>query len=372
MKFNREQYIDLMTFGHFERQMFVELFGPLIGLDEEWRSQGATQDEIDMIAFDWDYVPITGCGGNTGPIGGLKTQTIEENDEYIIQKDYLGRTVKLIKSVATIALPLDFPVKNMDDWLRFKPMYEFREGRINWDAVESAKKAQANGVLVVAGIPGGFDVPRELMGEVVACTAYYEQSELMYDILQTISDMSYKVLERISDKLTIDQLSVHEDLAGKSGPLVGPKQVIEFIKPYYLRIWDMLNANTKIFQQDSDGNMNAVIDAFLECGLTVIFPMEPAAEMDIVKIRNKYGNRLAMLGGIDKHVLRSSKEAIRKELEYKMQPFMRNGGMVFGLDHRIPNGTPIENYRYYVDLGREILGLPPRDKNNKGWQRMAF
>ena len=305
MKFNREQYIDLMTFGHFERQMFVELFGPLIGLDEEWRSQGATQDEIDMIAFDWDYVPITGCGGNTGPIGGLKTQTIEENDEYIIQKDYLGRTVKLIKSTATIALPLDFPVKNMDDWLKFKPMYEFREDRINWGAVESAKKAQTNGVLVVAGIPGGFDVPRELMGEVVACTAYYEQPELMYDILQTISDTSYKVLERISDKLTIDQLSIHEDLAGKSGPLVGPKQVIEFIKPYYRKIWDMLNAKgAKIFQQDSDGNMNAVIDAFLECGLTVIFPMEPAAEMDIVKIRNKFGNRLAMLGAIDKHVLR--------------------------------------------------------------------
>jgi hypothetical protein len=373
MKFSREQYIDLMTFGHFERQMFVELFGPLIGLDEEWRSQGATQDEIDMIAFDWDYVPITGCGGNTGPIGGLKTQTIEDNDEYIIQKDYLGRTVKLIKSIATIALPLDFPVKNMDDWLNFKPMFEFREDRINWGAVESAKKAQANGVLVVGGITGGFDVPRELMGEVVACTAYYEQPELMYDILQTISDTSYKVLERISDKLTIDQLSVHEDLAGKSGPLVGPKQVIEFIKPYYRRIWDMLNAKgTKIFQQDSDGNMNAVIDAFLECGLTVIFPMEPAAEMDIVKLCKKYGNRLAMLGGIDKHVLRSSKEAIRKELEYKMQPLMRNGGMVFGLDHRIPNGTPIENYRYYVDLGREILGLPPRDKNSKGWQRMAF
>ena len=129
---------------------------------------------------------------------------------------------------------------------------------------------------------------------------------------------------------------------------------------------------TKIFQQDSDGNMNSVIDAFLECGLTVMFPMEPSAGMDIVKIRQKYGKRLAMLGGIDKHVLRSSKEAILKELEYKMQPLMQQGGMVFGLDHRIPNGTPIENYRYYVNKGREILGLPPISSNKKGWQRMAF
>ncbi len=71
-------------------------------------------------------------------------------------------------------------------------------------------------------------------------------------------------------------------------------------------------------------------------------------------------------------MLRGTKADIRRELEYKLQPTMREGGTVFGLDHRIPNGTPLEHYRYYVDLGREILGLPPRDGRSKGWRRMAF
>jgi len=373
MKFSREQYIELMTFGNVERQMFVELFGPLIGLAEEWRAQGAAQEEIDMVAFDWDYVPTTGCGAHTGARGGLKTEVIEDNAEYLLQRDWLGRTIKLCKGVATIALPLDFPVKNMDDWLKLKPMFEFHEDRINWNAVEAAKKAQAEGILVVGGIPGGFNIPRELMGEEVACLSYYEQPELMFDILQTLSDTAFKVFERISDKLTIDQLSVHEDLAGKSGSLIGPSQIEKFIKPYYRRIWELLSSRgTRIFCQDSDGNLNSVISVFLDCGLTVMYPMEPAAEMDIVELRKQYGERLAMKGGIDKHVLRDTKEAIRRELEYKMQPLMQEGGMVFGLDHRIPNGTPLENYRYYVDTGREILGLPPRDRNKKGWRRMAF
>ena len=43
MRWSREEYIELMTFGSVERQMFVELFGPLVGLEEEWRKQGATQ-----------------------------------------------------------------------------------------------------------------------------------------------------------------------------------------------------------------------------------------------------------------------------------------------------------------------------------------
>ena len=123
---------------------------------------------------------------------------------------------------------------------------------------------------------------------------------------------------------------------------------------------------------DSDGNVTPVLDALLQCGVNVMHPMEPAAGMDIVAVREKFGRRLAMLGGIDKHVLRGTKEDIRRELEYKMQPSMRNGGIAFSLDHRIPNGTPLENYRYYVRLGREILGLPPLDATRKGWGRMAF
>ena len=373
MRFPREQYLDLITFGPCERPMFVELFGLLIGVDEEWRAQGASEDELDMTAFDWDYVDRAGCGARVGPIGGREEEILEETDEYIIKRDYLGRTTKLCKGMATIALPLDFPVKTIDDWLRLKPMYVFREDRIDWEEVEKAKLAQAEGALVVGRILGGFDTARELMGEEVACLAYYQQPELMRDILDTLLDTAVRVYERITSKLTLDCLSVHEDLAGKSGSLVGPKQILEFIKPYYRGVWGLVSARgARVFQQDSDGNLDGVLDAFIECGVNCSLPMEPAAGMDIVAVRKKYGSGLAVMGGIDKHVIRRSREEIRSELEHKMQPLMRESGTVFSLDHRIPNGTPIENYRYYVSLGREILGLPPFDPDRKGWARMAF
>ena len=51
---------------------------------------------------------------------------------------------------------------------------------------------------------------------------------------------------------------------------------------------------------------------------------------------------------------------------------MRTSGTVFGLDHRVPNGTPLEHYRYYVRTGREMLGLPPLDPQARGWGRMSF
>ena len=47
----REEYLDHMTFRRNERPLFTEIFGPLVGLKEEWEEQGATPEELDLSAF---------------------------------------------------------------------------------------------------------------------------------------------------------------------------------------------------------------------------------------------------------------------------------------------------------------------------------
>jgi len=352
----REEYLDYMTFQSNERPLFTEIFGPLIGLKEEWEEQGASPEELDFSAFKYRLEARGGIPVNTGRMGGYPTEILEETEEYILSRDGLGRTMKLSKNAATLALPMDHPVKNMDDWLKLKPFYEFSEARFgkDWEAV--AKRHLEAERVVGVNIPGGFDQPRQLMGEETLCVAYYEQPEVVHDILNTIGDTAFRVLDRVSAAVQVDLLSVHEDMAGTSGPLAGPKQVAEFIKPYYRRIWDMLaERGARLFDQDSDGDMNAVIPAFIDAGVNCMHPMEPAANMDIVKIRRQYGTKLAFYGGIDKHVLRGSKAEIVAELEYKIPPMIATGGCVLALDHRVPNGTPLESYRFYIEKVWEII-----------------
>lgn len=371
MIWSREEYLAHMTFEDTGRELFCELFGLLIGLDGEWKQQGAAAEELDLSAFGWDGVKMAPVGCKTGAITGISSRILEDTPEYTLSVDAMGRTQKLCKQSATIPLPQDYPVKDFDDWLKIKHWYEFREDRVDTERLKQLKKLQEQGVLITASIPGGFDEPRQLMGEEELCCAYYEQPELIHDILDTISNTALKVFERVSDILVIDNLGVHEDMAGKSGPLAGPRQVREFIRPYYRRVWDELSRQgTKLFSQDSDGNMEAVIEEFLEAGINVMYPFEPAAGMDMVKARQTYGKRLAIKGGIDKHSLRQSKDEIKRELEYKMGPVMRGGGTVFALDHRIPNGTPLEHYRFYVEYGRKLLGLGPASREE--FIRMAF
>ncbi len=356
MEVRREEFLDAMTFRANRRALFTEIFGPLVGLKEEWAAQGGTPQELDMSAFRYRRHQLGGVPVNTGYMGGQAEEVLEETEEHIIARDNRGRRVKLFKKSATIPLPLDYPVRTMDDWLAIRHHYEYDEARFraNWEQI--ARDHLEAGRVVSVNIPGGFDEPRQLMGEEALCIAYYEQPELVHDILQTIGETACRVLDRVSQTVQIDALMVHEDMAGKSGPLAGPRQIAEFIKPYYRRIWDMLQERgARLFGQDSDGNMTGVIDAFLDAGVNFMYPMEPAAGMDIVATREKYGDRLAFMGGLDKFCVMQGRDAIDAELERKIPPMVATGGCVLGLDHRIPNGTPLAGYRYYVAKAWEII-----------------
>lgn len=375
MIWKRDEYLDHMTFQHSKGELFVSLFEPLSQLLNEWRQQGATEDELSQRAFGWDSVQYALLPVKTHAITDIQPRVISENAQEKVFIDGLGRLMKLCKNTADIPLPQKYVVETEDDWRKIKHWFEFREDRVDYEKLKQLSKAQKEGTMIVAaigsGLPGGFDGPRELMGEENLCYAYYDMPEMIEDMLNTFADTCLKVFERASDYVTIDMLHVHEDLAGKSGPLIGKTQIQEFLNPYYHKVWDPLKQRgARLFSQDSDGNMESVIDDFLDCGLNFMYPCEPQAGMDIVELRQKYGHKVAFQGGLDKFMLRGTKEDIRRELEYKIRPELLGGGMIWGIDHQLYNGVSLENYWYFVNLGREMLGLPPAEPCE--WVRMAF
>jgi len=116
--------------------------------------------------------------------------------------------------------------------------------------------------------------------------------------------------------------------------------------------------------------MSPILSAFIDCSSNSVYPLEAEGGNDIVELRRKYGKKLILKGGINKHALIEGPDAVRRELQYRLALHLRGGGTVFALDHRIPNGVHIDTYRYYVRLGREMLGLEP--VSGSGWGRMAF
>jgi hypothetical protein len=72
--------------------------------------------------------------------------------------------------------------------------------------------------------------------------------------------------------------------------------------------------------------------------------------MDYRNLKKEFGKNLKFIGGIDLDTLRKDKESIRKEIETKVPPLLKQGGYIPLADGRVREDVPFENYVYYRQL----------------------
>jgi uroporphyrinogen decarboxylase len=88
----------------------------------------------------------------------------------------------------------------------------------------------------------------------------------------------------------------------------------------------------------------------------IIFPIEVGTwRASPVELRRRFGRRLRMLGGVNKHVIPKGEAAVRAELE-PLRPVVEEGGFIPIPDHRIPPDCSLENFRTYVRVFKEVFG----------------
>jgi uroporphyrinogen decarboxylase len=70
-------------------------------------------------------------------------------------------------------------------------------------------------------------------------------------------------------------------------------------------------------------------------------------------MRERYGKELRIIGGYNKLALERGREAIKAEFDRHI-PLMKEGGYIILPDHLITPDTPLEDYRYYLELVRNL------------------
>ena len=81
-------------------------------------------------------------------------------------------------------------------------------------------------------------------------------------------------------------------------------------------------------------------------------PFEVQAGMDVVGIREEYGNSFCIIGGIDKRALARDRESIRTEVNRVVPYFLKRGRYIPSLDHSIPTDVSLDIFKYYVSCVR--------------------
>ena len=74
--------------------------------------------------------------------------------------------------------------------------------------------------------------------------------------------------------------------------------------------------------------------------------------MDLLKIKKDFGDRIALIGGMDvRTLLTNDLDVVRRELEAKVPGVMAGSGYVLQVDHSVPDQVNYETYRYFVEKG---------------------
>jgi uroporphyrinogen decarboxylase len=101
--------------------------------------------------------------------------------------------------------------------------------------------------------------------------------------------------------------------------------------------------------------VEALIPSLIEAGINCLQPLEAKAGMDLVKLKQRFGAQIALIGGMDERVLETNDlEAVEAELLSKLPAAMVGSGYVLQVDHSVSPLVNYETYKYFVERGLEI------------------
>ncbi len=144
-----------------------------------------------------------------------------------------------------------------------------------------------------------------------------------------------------------------DDMGSNRSPMFSPRTFERIFYPCYRWMCAQYRAaGVKRILLHCDGNIENILDMLIEAGINAFHPVEPKAGMDVVRLRERYGRKLAFLGGLDNaHILPG---APLPELEAHVRRVLevgRDGGLVIGA-HSIGPDISVERYDFVHQLIR--------------------
>lgn len=144
-----------------------------------------------------------------------------------------------------------------------------------------------------------------------------------------------------------------DDMAANLGPMFSPRIFERIFYPCYQWMCAQnRRAGVGHILLHCDGNIEAILDMLIDAVIQGIHPVEPKAGMDALRLRQRYGRSLALLGGLDNaHILPGGdKVEIERHVMHVLEAG-QEGGLVIGA-HSIGPDVAVETYD---DVHRLIL-----------------
>ena len=354
----RERFARILAHKPVDRVGLYEQFWR--NTEEKWRREGKIQSLEDVAnRFSFDIAPTGGFNCDADP--AFVPVVIREDEETIVRKDGNGAILRTLKYRDGAPEHIGFTITCRREWeeqvrplLTRRPFPAERLAREYYLACRAAASISGRALVFYTG--NVFSCLTAICGHETILAGMVEDPDWIRDMVEVYTNL----LEDLQEELFSacgwpDAMWYTDDLGYKLSPFLSPAMFREFLLPGYRRTIAHAHAHHTPVVLHSCGFMEPLLPDLLSAGLDCLQAMEVKAGMDCLRIHRLYGDRLALIGGLDARVLESNDRArIDRELEEKI-PLLKQGyGYVMHSDHSVSNLVEYDTFAYFVERGMSL------------------
>jgi len=206
---------------------------------------------------------------------------------------------------------------------------------------------------LMAGCHNVFEYTRSAMSYEGLCYAFYDQPELVDAFIQRMGEFLCDMCQVFLQFERIKFFFEGDDMGFKTGTMVSHIFLKEKVLPWHKRMAELCHQKDRVYCLHSCGKMDDLMGALIEeVKLDGRHSFEDTIE-PVTLAKQRWGNRIALLGGIDMDFLcRSTPEEVRRRVRETLDICLPGGGYCLGTGNTVASYVPVGNYLAMLDEGR--------------------
>lgn len=177
------------------------------------------------------------------------------------------------------------------------------------------------------------------------CFMLIDDPGLVQDIVDAIGSRLVGHYQMMAQFDTIGAMISNDDWGFKTQTMLSPDDMRKYIIPWHRKIAQTIHSSGRPAILHSCGNLAEVMDDIIDdIGYEAKHSYEDSI-MPVEEAYEKWGRRLAILGGIDvDFICRNTPEAIRERSRKMLERASERGGYALGSGNSIPEYVPADAY----------------------------
>ena len=237
----------------------------------------------------------------------------------------MGRFLRWIVGSSGAPEHVDFSVKDRRSWEEYIRPYLLDEGsyerRINFDSYRKLReKCDREARFMTCGVVGAFDQMAPTCGHENLLVGMALDGGWVRDMADLYMTVMIRLLETLFDREGLpDGLWVWDDLGFRNGPFMSPAMYRALVFLAHKKLFDFAHSRGLPVVLHCDGCVETLIPALIEAGIDCLQPLEVKAGMNLNRIKGMFGDRIALIGGMEAGVLETNNlQAVEAELQKKL------------------------------------------------------